>query len=172
MKRDNGIGPTTGEPDMIPVMNLVCLLIPFMLLTATFVQYAALTVTAPRLNPAGQPDGSEPPRLGLTVLVTDRGFTLSAHGKVLGQSALEVDAQETYGPSIPVRGSEASADLDFEKLTRMLRDIKDDNEGETSIMIGAERNVDFGTIVKVMDASREDQKGELFPQVTWLSGVM
>jgi biopolymer transport protein ExbD len=149
-----------GEPDLIPVMNLVCLLIPFLLLTATFVQYAVIHVTSPRFVP-GPGQVETDPGLDLTVLVTDEGFTLSTRGRTLGT-----------GPTVPVVHGPGRAGHDYASLTARLRQIKDDNEGESRINIGAERNIDYDIVVKVMDATREDGSGELFPDVVLLAGVI
>jgi biopolymer transport protein ExbD len=160
------------DPDLLPVMNLVCLLIPFLLLTATFVQYATINVNAPRAVPAGGVVDPEDRPLNLTVLVTDRGFTISKRGEIVTQGAALLDASAAAGPTIPSTRAGVGIGYDYEKLTSMLRDIKEDHENETRIMVGAERNIDYETIVQVMDATREDDRGELFPSVTMLGGVM
>lgn len=159
MRRKN---PThaSEEPNLIPVMNLVCLLIPFLLLTATFIQYAVIDVTSPRFIP-GPGQVETDPGLELTVLVTDQGFTLSTRGPRPGA-----------GPTVPMLRGPGKAGYDYTALTARLRRIKDDNEGESRIHIGAERNIDYDTVVKVMDATREDGSGELFPDVVLLAGVI
>ena len=158
---------TAQEPDLIPVMNLVCLLIPFLLLTATFIQYAVITTSAPRLNPLpGSPQAARRP-LELTVLVTDQGFRITSAGRSLGPTG-EADATDAAAPTVPKK----SASYDYPSLQLELRQIKDDHEGESVIRIGAERNIDYATVVKVMDATRSDADGELFPDVVLLAGVI
>jgi biopolymer transport protein ExbD len=166
----------TEDPDeinLIPIMNLVCLLIPFLLLTATFVQYAVINVNAPRFNQAAQQ--SPPPDrlpLNLTVLVTDQGFTITARGQNLGGGAGAVDASANAGPTIPKKRMGGQMDYNYAELSKKVRDLKEENEDESQVNIGAERNIDYETIVRVMDATREDDQGELFPNVVLLGGVM
>jgi biopolymer transport protein ExbD len=159
------------EPDLIPVMNLVCLLIPFLLLTATFIQYAVIGVSAPRLNPvpAGPPAATRP--LELTVLVTDQGFRITSAGHRLGPRE-DVDASLETSPTVPVTRTGGRTDYDYPSLQLRLREIKDEHAGESVIRIGAERNIDYQTVVKVMDATRSDSTGELFPDVVLLAGVI
>lgn len=158
------------EPDLIPVMNLVCLLIPFLLLTATFIQYAVISASAPRLNPVpGTPPAATRP-LELTVLVTDQGFRITAAGRSLGPA--EVDAGETSSPTVPMTRRDGRSDYDYPSLQLRLRQLKDEHVGESVIRIGAERNIDYATVVKVMDATRGDVEGELFPDVVLLAGVI
>lgn len=163
---------STQEPDLIPIMNLVCLLIPFLLLTATFVQYASIEATAPRPNPMTPASTPVDPPLNLSVLVTDAGFTVTARGVVLSRTGPSVDETRSSGPTIGLASGPGGPGYDFQELTSLLRDIKNDNESESGIFIGAERNVKYETIVRVMDATREDDEGELFPRVTMLGGVM
>jgi biopolymer transport protein ExbD len=161
------------EPNLIPVMNLVCLLIPFLLLTATFVQYAIINVNAPRFNQAAQQ--SPPPDrlpLNLTVLITDQGFTVTARGQNLGGGAGAIDASANAGPTIPKKRISGKMDYNYGELAKKVRELKDENEDESQVNIGAERNIDYETIVKVMDSTRIDDKGELFPNVVLLGGVM
>ncbi|MFH1437712.1 MAG: biopolymer transporter ExbD [Pseudomonadota bacterium] len=158
---------------LIPVMNLVCLLIPFLLLTATFVTYGVINVNAPRFNQAAQQQ-QQPDRLplNLTILVTDQGFTISAKGQNLSSEGGGVDATSAAGPTVPKKRVEGKMDYDYDGLAKKIREIKDENEDESQINIGAEKSILYGVIVKVMDATRDDSKGELFPNVVLLGGVI
>ena len=63
-------------------------------------------------------------------------------------------------------------DYNFPELGKKVRELKDENEDESQVNIGAERNIDYATVVKVMDATRADVDGELFPDVVLLAGVI
>jgi biopolymer transport protein ExbD len=154
-------------------MNLVCLLIPFLLLTATFVQYAVINVNAPKFNQSAsqQPPPDRLP-LNLTVLVTDQGFTITARGQNLGTGSAGIDASANAGPTIPKKRIGGELKYDYPGLTKKVRELKDENDEESQVNIGAERNIEYETIVQVMDATRADEKGELFPNVVLLGGVM
>ncbi len=161
------------DPDLIPIMNLVCIIIPFLLLSATYVTYASIHVNAPRFN---QSASSAPPPdrlpLNLTVLVTDQGFTITAKGQNLGAGSAGIDASANAGPTIPKKRMGGQLDYDYNELGKKIREIKADNEDESQVNIGAERNITYDVVVKVMDATRGDEKGEMFPNVVLLGGVM
>ena len=106
--------------------------------------------------------------LDLTVTITDRGFFISSSMAVLGgESAGE--------PSIPL----TEDGYDFEALSQQLLQIKakarerfPDHE---HIIIMAEPDIDYQTVVSTMDATRSiNQNGtvvELFPAVSLSAGV-
>jgi len=155
-----------------PIMNLVCILIPFLLLCAAFVQYASINVSSPRFGSAATRDEERPPDekppLNLTVFITDEGFRIAARGGVLGGSA-GADTGSS-GPSIRKKGE----DYDYEGLTKKLREIKDlpEVQEETNVIIGAEPDIKYDVIIKAMDACRRDDKGKLlFPDVTISTGI-
>ena len=57
------------EPNLIPVMNLVCLLIPFLLLTATFVRNPNIPIRLPQASV----HQVTPQKRDIMVGITDRG---------------------------------------------------------------------------------------------------
>ena len=159
--------------NLIPIMNLSGLLIACLLVTATFISYSVINVNAPRFNQAAQQQ-QQPDRLplNLTVLVTDQGFTISAKGQNVGSEGGGVDASSAAGPTIPKKRVAGKPEYDYEGLTKKVRELKDENEDESQVNIGAEKNITYDVIVKVMDGTREDEKGELFPNVVLLGGVI
>lgn len=60
------------DPDLVPVMNLVCVLIPLVLWTTTWVAYGQITVTRGGTSQRGSAGGEQPKKLRL-VAVLDRG---------------------------------------------------------------------------------------------------
>lgn len=75
-----GKGRRTAEEaplDLVPIMNLVTILIPFLLMSAQFVTLAVIDSTLPAIGPPQevQEEPDEPP-LMLSIAVTDQGFTV------------------------------------------------------------------------------------------------
>jgi biopolymer transport protein ExbD len=68
-----------GELNLLPIMNMVCLLIPFLLMAAQFIQIGVIKIETPRSSRLPNP-GPEPPRpaLDLTLVVTDQGLYLKS----------------------------------------------------------------------------------------------
>jgi len=157
-----------GDP-LIPIMNLVCMLIPLLLYSAVFVRFMTLTVNAPKISraPAQQkPEQNE--ALNLTVMVTDQGF----HFKVNPKHRLPWMSQATEtasaGPDIPKKDD----DWDFGELNRKLRELKENHREERNIILGAEDDIKFDVLIKTMDYSRGSEEEPLFDVVTLTRGVV
>ncbi len=178
---------------LIPIMNLVCLLIPFLLYTASFVVFATVDVNAPRIpNVSAHVERGEPNlNLNLTLVITDQGFRL-ASGE---ESALPVSCGSTGNETgaalyIPLSSEAAgcaspgdqrerqalrlgppSCSYDFDQLKQCMQDIKADHPNEEQIMISGERNVDYDTLINAMDATRGEDDSPLFPKVSLVAGL-
>lgn len=160
--------------NITPMMNLMVVLIPLLLTSAEFVRLGVIELNLPPA--AVGPEGTiletfpeeERRRLDLTVTITDRGFFISSSLAVLaGRAAGE--------PSIPLIGS----GYDFRTLSEKLLEIKQKSVGRfpdaDQIILMAEPNIDYQTIVSTMDASRSIRlNGEvqvLFPDVSLSAGI-
>lgn len=157
-----------GDP-LIPILNLVCMLIPLLLYGAVFIQFMVVDVNAPKLAQAPaqqQPEQNE--ALNLTVMITEQGF----HFKVNPKKRLPWMNMSTEtasaGPDIPKRDD----DWDFAELHRKIKEIKELNREEVNITIGAEDDIKYDILIKAMDHTRGDQDNPLFPVVTLTRGVV
>lgn len=75
------------ELNLLPFMNLMTLLIPFLLVSIQFVTLAVIDSSLPAIGqpqPSEDKDEDEIPPLNLTVGVTDEGFTVAGSAAVLG----------------------------------------------------------------------------------------
>lgn len=161
--------------DLVPIMNLVTILIPFLLMAAQFVHLAVIDSTLPAIGPpvetTEKPD--EPP-LNLTVIVTDQGYT------VAGATAVLPPPTGEGGPTIPCveAGCPTPDSYDVKELTRLLGLVKDEFPDEENVIMVPESRIAYEVIVRTMDATREDvsNKGpegkprELFPYVVIAGG--
>ena len=191
----------TGEVSLIPIMNLVCLLIPFLLYTAAFVQYAVVDAAAPRFHHRTE-RSTQPPReeesLDLLLMITDRGFRLGANQTWLAQgcAAFGDETARNDTPTVPLHDNAGSCTdvtgyptaqdrqeratsrlgpppcaYDFDRLRGCIEGIKNDHPRETRIVIGGENNIDYDVLIRAMDAARGTPEAPLFPQVLLSSGV-
>jgi biopolymer transport protein ExbD len=157
-----------GDP-LIPILNLVCMLIPLLLYGAVFINFMTIDVNAPKIaQPSSQQKPDENESLNLTVMITDQGF----HFKVNPKKRLPWMSQSTEtasaGPDIPKKDD----DWDFAEFHRKLREIKDLNREEMNIIIGAEDDIKYEILIRAMDHSRGDIEDPLFPAVTLTRGVV
>jgi biopolymer transport protein ExbD len=158
-----------GELNLVPYLDIVTNVIMFMLATTTFA--AALgdvnvssptTATAVTSTP---PDPTPKNDLNLTVQISDKGFTIAASGAVLYQG-FSFDAAgnllQTPGNILPTVAKKPTGEYDFELLAKKMREIKatPTAAGETKVIINANPNILYETVVAVLDACR----GKLIPK--------
>jgi biopolymer transport protein ExbD len=161
--------------NMTPIMNLMIILIPLLLNSAEFVRLGIIELNLPPAAVgtdgqmlAGLPQ-EENIHLDLTITITDRGFFISSSLAVLG-------GQKEGEPSIP----KINGEYDFDTLSLQLYEIKKKARNrfpdDDRIILMAEPEVDYQTIVSTMDAARSVMINggieELFPEVSLSAGVL
>lgn len=188
-------GAVAEELDLVPIMNLVTILIPFLLMAAQFVSYAVIDSTLPAIGPPqtieDQEDEEEP--LNLSVFITDKGFTVAGSAAVLKSEGGGEEGEEK-GPTIECRtpgcvysreGDGPAEAYDVMELRRLLTEIKEEYPDEQNVILVPEPDVPYEVLVLTMDATREnpdagnadgDTEGQcngrcLFPFVVIAGGV-
>lgn len=145
------------EVDLRPIMNLICILIPLLLSCSQFIKLAVVELNLPPAGPGpsssstDDPDPEEKKKLGLKVVITDKGITVASNAAVLGDEAAE---DQTAGPTIP---TVQPGQQDYRTLMAKLKEITETIKGknfvdERSVIISAEDGVDYQTILTAMDA--------------------
>lgn len=156
-------------------MNLMVVLVPLLLSTATAVKIGVIDLNLPQavgssVTEQGVP--SEPQEsLDLTVTITKDGFYLSSSKAILKQP-------ETGGPTI---AKLPDGSYDFAALNEQLLKVKEKLIGTPlektkQIIIQAEPNIEYQTLVDTMDAARSARINgneiELFPVVIISAGIV
>jgi biopolymer transport protein ExbD len=144
-----------GELNIVPYLDIMMNLIMFMLLSMTgLISFSVLNVAAPKYAPAGPtaqaaaaPD--KPPLL-LTVLVSERGFFIAGAGGVLGENTA------ADGSGAPTIAKKPNGDYDYAALTAKMTEIKKAFPDESKTILGADAKVTYETLVRTMDACREN----------------
>jgi hypothetical protein len=159
------------ELDLVPIMNLVTILIPFLLMASEFVTLAAIDSTLPAIGAPTPPDSEEDESLGLSVIVTDEGYTVAGNDATLKSPG--DDEEEDSGPTIPCGkpGCPTASSYDIDELSRMLRDIKDRWPDEENVILVPESDIKYEVLINTMDATRKDKTGDLFPFVVIAGGA-
>lgn len=162
------------ELDLVPIMNMVTILIPFLLLSVQFVSIAVIDSTLPAIGKPAEPSDTEPEeKLNLSVAITDKGYTIMGASGVLGNAKGE-------GSTVPCLrdGCPSAEAYDQKKLTEMLGQIKDEYSEEKNVILVPESNIPYEVLIATMDATREDPETkvkekprELFPFVVIAGGV-
>lgn len=173
------------ELNLVPIMNLVTILIPFLLMAAEFVSLAVIDSTLPAIGPP-QPVEEEPdkPPLNLSLAITDQGLTVLGADAVLNpEGAPPVAEGEVRPPTVPCSsGGKCTGldDYDWAELTRILALIKDEYPDDENVILVPAQRTKYELVVKTMDSSREDRDnrgpdGEprtLFPFVVIAGGAI
>lgn len=153
------------ELDMVPIMNMFLVLIPFLLLSASFLHIKAINTSVPVLAAQSEDSSKEPPKSDVKVTVI-------------------VELKEDF-----IRLTAMSDELKYNELTKLEADFKSDNPDEYSmdalaahlqqiknqypksdtLILVPSQNVVYGTIIETMDIARSAESTELFPNVV-LSG--
>jgi biopolymer transport protein ExbD len=157
-----------GELNLVPYLDIVTNVIMFLMMTTTFAAAMAnINVSAPTTS--GAPiDGDKPLQekqdLNLTVSISDKGYIIAASGAVLTENDIPGRL-----PTIPKKGGS----YDLVGLTAKMRAIKDQvGQDETKVIINANPEITYETVVAAMDAIRMDAAQKtLFPDVVLAAGV-
>jgi len=127
-----------AEVDILPVMNIFLLLIPFLLLTAVFVRLAVIDITLPSLGKGGQKQQEQQKDLVLVILaIKESGFQLKSPG-------FKFDPINKNGNN-----------YNYQLLIDQLKEIKVKYAIAEDVIISPEANVKYDIIIKAMDRCRE-----------------
>ena len=149
------------EVHILPIMNVFCVLIPFLMLTATFVQLTIVDTTLPAHSGIPTPTANASPtptpeekHLNLTVAITSQGFSVAGYGGVLNVAGEQSDGGKK--PTTIIEKNNGS--YDFDKLKEVLIRIKEAYPGQYSVILLPEQTVIYDDIIKVMDLARAYKK--------------
>ena len=159
-------GAQAEELNLVPIMNLVTILIPFLLMAAQFVSYAVIDSTLPAIGPpVPVEDEPEEKPLNLSVMITDEGFTVSGNHPELENEGGGEEGEEK-GSTIECitpgctfdRGAGETAEqaYDVRALRDLLGRIKDDKPEEKNVILVPDSDLPYESLVMAMDATRED----------------
>lgn len=128
-----------NDVNIIGVMNVFLLIIPFLLMTAAFIRLAAVDLSLPSLGKGRSAMDETPKNLVLVILVVrETGFQL--------KSSLDIK----FDPIEMNRNQ-----YNYAKLVEQLRVIKERQPQAEDIIISPEARVKYDVIIKVMDRCRE-----------------
>ena len=147
------------ELQLIPYLDVMVNLVMFMLFSvAMAAQLGILNIFPPQIQDPGaagaQKQDQQKPALNLTVAVTQKGFTFAGSTGVL--------------PNIP---KQADGQYDYASLQAQAINIKDKFPEERLVIIVADPDIRYETIVKVMDTLRNKESRVLFDTVQLSAGI-
>jgi len=162
------------ELNIFPMMNLMVVLVPLLLSTATAIKIGVIELNLPQAVGGSITETKVPTEsmrsLDLTITITSEGFFISSSIAILKGG----DSDEPTISKFP------DGNYDYDELGRTLYEIKQKIAGKPhdtkKIILQAESDVQYQVLVSTMDASRslriEENQVELFPQVIVSAGLL
>lgn len=173
-------GEDAEDLNLVPIMNLVTILIPFLLMAAEFVSLSVIDSTLPAIGaPTEATEQEEPdkPPLNLSVIITNAGYTVAGSAAVLKNRD---EGASSGGPTIPCMesGCPSVESYNIKELRRLLNQIKDEYPDEENVILVPESSVKYAVLVATMDGTRDDPDNKkdgksrlLFPYVVIAGGA-
>ena len=157
--------------DLIPVMNLVCLLIPCLLIQMAMIEIAVINVSSPFINNKSNKTlkaTKHSPDLNLTLTISDKGIYVTSSVNNLFTDKKDIKAKKDSSPTI----NKANGKYDYISLKNILNIIKDQYPEESKVIMMAEPDIPFDIIIEVMDLARGTKDERLlFPDVILSAGL-
>lgn len=152
----------SGELNIIPYLDILMNLILFMLLSINgLAAFGIVNVSAPSYGgpstTVAPETNPEQPRLVLSVLISKKGHFINSENAILGQDG---------APTVPLGADGA---YDYASLNAQMMKIKSAFPSETKVIVAADPEIPYDTLIQTMDALRETREKphrELFPDVT------
>lgn len=153
------------EIEMVPIMNMFLVLIPFLLLSASFFHIKAINTSVPVLSTGTAEDSKDAskPEIKITVILE-----LRKNRMILTAMSDEIGYYDLVKLGTTIK---ATSDYVYpmDQMTSHLRAVKDKYPKSDTMILVPRGETDYGTIIQAMDAARAFNSNELFPNVV-LSG--
>jgi biopolymer transport protein ExbD len=146
------------DVDMVPIMNMFLVLIPFLLMSASFLHIKAINTSVPVISNTADIDEQKKHEKKLTIIVE------------LGEKSLELYAISDTVDTVELKKIEnriekKSQDQALKQLALLLGKIKQDYPASDTVIIIPGENVVYETIIETMDVARYNKDLPLFPKV-------
>lgn len=153
------------ELNMVPIMNMFMVLIPFLLMSASFIHLKAINTSVPIHASKSKTEADKAADVKVTVMLALGENNLNVTASANELSAAQLTALEA---AISLNGGLETAER---KLREALRNIKTKYPGSDTIVLVPEASILYDDIIRTMDMARNIDQSDLFPNVV-LSGSL
>lgn len=167
-----------GELNIVPFLDIVTNIIMFLLATTAYVLTTCeLDAHLPTIGRGGGGGDSPQTTLNLSVTVTERGIIVAGSGGKLQSGCHATGTGNVitvpgHPPASPAPGTDDTAYRTYwRSLTQCLVVVHGQFPDEHQVILTADPNIEYGSIVAAMDSVRSDGTTELFPDVMLSAGV-
>lgn len=142
-----------SELNLIPIMNLFVVLIPFLLAGAAFLRIGVIPTSLPQNNPSEGDVPKTPTTVLCNLAIDDKGMTLT-----VASVSLTPEELEALGAVFPRK---ADGSYDNQGLQDHLKGLKVKYPGSNTLTLMPDDRVKYQDIVKILDKTREYNTGKL-----------
>lgn len=145
--------------DMVPIMNMFLVLIPFLLMSASFLHLKAINTSVPVLAESSE-NGSDAKsiiKVSVVVELERDGLHLSALS-----AELEEDMLNKWDIRIPKNDQ---GEYPLLQMVQVLAEIKLAYPKSDTVIVIPDGSIVYDTIIQTMDMARNSENTTLFPNV-------
>jgi biopolymer transport protein ExbD len=149
------------EIELVPIMNMFLVLIPFLLLSASFFHIKAINTSVPVMSSSDSRTSTTPQKSNakVTVIVEFKESVLLVSAMSSDLTYNELSKLET---ELPAKNQK---EYPLNDLADHLRYIKGMYPKSDTLILVPDTTVVYGTLIETMDAARSKNSQELFPNV-------
>ena len=158
--KDPEPGDEAGELNIVPYLDIITNILMFVLATVAVTFIASIDTTPPSIGGGKVRADVSSKALNLSAWITSGGISLKTSSGNIATGCQDVGS----GITVPKQGEQN----DFKTLTecaKRLKSARPDFKHETPVTITASADIDYKTVISVMDALRSDGEEERFPEV-------
>jgi biopolymer transport protein ExbD len=144
--------------DMVPIMNMFLVLIPFLLLSASFFHLRAINTSVPVLGQSEENGGVEK-KVKLTII-------LELHNNTINLSAVSDEIDYEILTSMERKFEKnKSKEYPMDHLVAFMKEIKNSYPASDTLILIPDESILYDTIIQTMDVARNFDDNPLFPNV-------
>ena len=153
------------DVNMIPIMNIFLVIIPFLLTSVSFFHIKAINTSVPVMTDSADSDAKPVEDIKITVIVE-----IKSHSLQLSAVAEELEPNELrrFDQILKLDGA---GDYPLSEFNQFLQSVKADYPASNTLILIPDGEVIYDTIIQAMDAARKFDDDPLFPNVV-LSGSL
>jgi biopolymer transport protein ExbD len=153
------------ELNMVPIMNMFMVLIPFLLMSASFISIKAINTSVPVHASTSEKNTEKASDVKVTVMLALGEKDLCITAAASGLSAAQLsEMEETISMGAGLVAVES-------KLKETLKNIKTRYPKSDTIVLVPDASILYDDIIRTMDMARNIDQSDLFPNVV-LSGSL
>lgn len=165
--RRNNREEVDTELNMVPIMNMFMVLIPFLLMSAAFYHIKAVNTSIPVHGNKPAADQAAPEKAAVKVTMV---IELKADRVVVSALSDQLTAAELGKLETTLR-RRAQGDISVAQISEFLKRVKARYPASDTLLLIPDGSISYDEIIQAMDCARNSESDALFPNVV-LSGSL